>query len=175
MRDWDQEFLRSRLSVVGQEASLFARSVRRNIIFGLEGTPHEPSTEAIVAAARQANAHDFIMKMPKKYETLVGERGAQISGGQKQRVALARALCRGSHGSAAGASSGPAALLLGAFIPLSPIPVLAHFLAASGVAAAHHSTRLPSQMKPRVPWTRSPRLSCKSPWTISCGRATAQF
>jgi ATP-binding cassette, subfamily B (MDR/TAP), member 9 len=82
------------VSIVSQEPSLFARSIKRNIIYGLEGTDTEPSQQDIEQAARLANAHDFIMTMPQQYDTEVGERGVQLSGGQKQRIAIARALVR---------------------------------------------------------------------------------
>ncbi|CAF5066593.1 unnamed protein product, partial [Rotaria sp. Silwood1] len=69
---------------------LFATSIYENIGFGKEN-----ATKAeIEEAARQANAHDFIMQLPNKYDTVVGERGVQLSGGEKQRVALARALVK---------------------------------------------------------------------------------
>lgn len=69
---------------MSQEPTLFARSVKRNIMYGLEGTDREPSDEEIKEAARQANASDFIESMPMKYETMVGERGVTLSGGQKR-------------------------------------------------------------------------------------------
>ena len=87
-------WLSQHISIVSQEPILFGRSIKRNIMFGLEGTDLEPSDEEIVRVARLANAHDFIEKMPRKYETEVGERGVQLSGGQKQRIAIARALVR---------------------------------------------------------------------------------
>ncbi|XP_037800229.1 ATP-dependent translocase ABCB1-like [Penaeus monodon] len=83
-------WLRDQIGVVGQEPVLFATSVAENIRYGREGV----SMEDIQAAAKEANAHDFIMKLPKQYETNVGERGSQMSGGQKQRIAIARALIR---------------------------------------------------------------------------------
>ncbi|CAL4059023.1 unnamed protein product, partial [Meganyctiphanes norvegica] len=83
-------WLRDHIGVVGQEPVLFATTVAENIRYGKEGV----SMEDIMQAAKQANAHDFIMRMPEKYETNVGERGAQMSGGQKQRIAIARALVR---------------------------------------------------------------------------------
>ncbi|KAH9249841.1 hypothetical protein BASA81_012436 [Batrachochytrium salamandrivorans] len=92
--DYEQRVLRRRLSVVNQEPTLFARSVLRNIVYGLEGCEDEPSFEEVVAAAKLAHAHDFIMKLPKKYATLIGERGSTLSGGQKQRLCIARALVR---------------------------------------------------------------------------------
>ncbi|KAI0212558.1 ATP-dependent translocase ABCB1 [Lamellibrachia satsuma] len=83
-------YLRRRIGVVSQEPVLFATTIAENIRYGLE----EANQEDIESAARQANAHNFIMELPKKYDTLVGERGAQLSGGQKQRIAIARALVR---------------------------------------------------------------------------------
>ncbi|KAG0716694.1 Multidrug resistance protein 1 [Chionoecetes opilio] len=83
-------WLRDQIGVVGQEPVLFATTITENIRYGREGV----SAEDIEAAAQEANAHDFIMKLPKKYETQVGDRGVQMSGGQKQRVAIARALVK---------------------------------------------------------------------------------
>jgi len=69
---------------------LFGGSIRDNIAFGRLGAPEE----AIVAAARAAHAHDFIMAFPQGYDTPVGEHGLQLSGGQRQRIAVARALIK---------------------------------------------------------------------------------
>ena len=80
--------LRRQIGVVLQETTLFAASVRENIAFGRPAA----SDDDVLAAARAAQAHDFIMQMPNGYETLVGERGVTLSGGQKQRLAIARAL-----------------------------------------------------------------------------------
>ncbi|HWQ14832.1 MAG TPA: ABC transporter ATP-binding protein [Roseiflexaceae bacterium] len=82
--------LRDQISIVLQESTLFAATVRENIAFGCPGA----SEAAIVAAARAAQAHDFIVALPQGYDTLVGERGVTLSGGQRQRVAIARALLR---------------------------------------------------------------------------------
>jgi ATP-binding cassette subfamily B (MDR/TAP) protein 9 len=82
------------VSIVSQEPTLFGRSIKRNIMYGLEGTSAEPNQEEIEEAARLANADSFIQNMPMKYDTEVGERGVQLSGGQKQRIAIARALVR---------------------------------------------------------------------------------
>ncbi|XP_029635962.1 ATP-dependent translocase ABCB1-like [Octopus sinensis] len=82
--------LRKIIGVVNQEPVLFGNSIKENIRDG-----DEKATDAdIIAAAKEANAHDFIMQLPGKYNTLVGERGTQLSGGQKQRIAIARALVR---------------------------------------------------------------------------------
>lgn len=84
------EWLRNQMALVSQEPILFTSSIKENIRLGrLEATDSE-----IEDAAKQANAHDFIMQTADKYETLVGERGTQLSGGQKQRIAIARALLR---------------------------------------------------------------------------------
>jgi ATP-binding cassette subfamily B multidrug efflux pump len=80
--------LRSQIGIVLQETTLFAASIRENIAFGCA----DAAEEQIIAAARAAQAHDFIMQTAKGYDTLVGERGITLSGGQKQRLAIARAL-----------------------------------------------------------------------------------
>ena len=94
MSDISPEWLTRQVAVVSQEPTLFARSIYRNIIYGLEGTEFEPTAEEVKEAARLSNASSFIESLPLKYETDVGERGVQLSGGQKQRIAIARALVR---------------------------------------------------------------------------------
>ncbi|CAF4340576.1 unnamed protein product [Rotaria socialis] len=88
--DCNLKQLRKKIGVVSQEPILFATTIYENIRFGRENA----TRVEIVDAAQQANAHDFIMQLPNKYETIVGERGVQLSGGEKQRVALARALVK---------------------------------------------------------------------------------
>ncbi|XP_032847603.2 ATP-dependent translocase ABCB1-like [Tyto alba] len=83
-------YLREIIGVVNQEPVLFATTIAENIRYGREGV----TMEEIEKATKEANAYDFIMKLPNKFETMVGERGAQLSGGQKQRIAIARALVR---------------------------------------------------------------------------------
>ncbi|NXO70839.1 MDR1 protein, partial [Phainopepla nitens] len=83
-------YLREVIGVVNQEPMLFATSIEENIRYGRE----DVTMEEIEKATKEANAYDFIMKLPNKFETVVGERGAQLSGGQKQRIAIARALVR---------------------------------------------------------------------------------
>ena len=75
---------------MSQEPVLFSASIAENIRFGRE----DATTDDIIQAAKNSNAHDFITKMPDGYDTQVGQRGAQLSGGQKQRIAIARALVR---------------------------------------------------------------------------------
>jgi ATP-binding cassette subfamily B protein len=88
--DVSRRSLRRQIAYVGQDVYLFRDSIRANIAFGRPG-----ATEAeIVAAAKAAYAHDFIMSFPLGYDTPVGEHGAQLSGGQRQRVAIARALIK---------------------------------------------------------------------------------
>lgn len=83
-----QRSLRAHIGVVFQEPSLFSGTIRENIIFGKRG-----ATEGeLIEATRAANADDFIMKLPKGYDTEIGERGVKLSGGQQQRVAIARAI-----------------------------------------------------------------------------------
>jgi len=82
-----QHSLRSQIAIVQQDPILFHRSLAENIAYGRPGA----SMAAIEQAARLANAHEFILRLPKSYGTLVGERGVKLSGGERQRVALARA------------------------------------------------------------------------------------
>ncbi len=90
IRDVDQSELRSKIAYVPQEPILFHRSVRENIAYH----NHNATDAEIESAARAAHAHEFIEKLPKKYETIVGERGVKLSGGQKQRVVIARAILK---------------------------------------------------------------------------------
>jgi ATP-binding cassette subfamily B protein len=80
--------LRSQIAIVPQEVLLFGGSIRENIEYGKPGA----SFEEIEAAARQANAHEFISELPEGFKTLVGPRGTKLSGGQRQRIAIARAI-----------------------------------------------------------------------------------
>ncbi len=80
--------IRSQIAIVPQEVLLFGGSIRENIEYGKPGA----SDEEIEAAAKQANAHDFITELPEGYETIVGPRGTKLSGGQRQRIAIARAI-----------------------------------------------------------------------------------
>jgi ATP-binding cassette subfamily B protein/subfamily B ATP-binding cassette protein MsbA len=82
--------LRQQISIVLQEPLLFAASIADNIRYGRL----DASMSDIIEAAEAANAHDFIMRLPRKYETMVGERGAQLSGGERQRIAVARAFLK---------------------------------------------------------------------------------
>jgi ATP-binding cassette, subfamily B, bacterial MsbA len=82
--------LRRQIGYVGQHIHLFGGSIRENIAFGRPDAPQE----AIIAAAKAAHAHDFIMSFPQGYDTPVGEHGLQLSGGQRQRIAIARALIK---------------------------------------------------------------------------------
>ncbi|MBN2548545.1 MAG: ABC transporter ATP-binding protein [Anaerolineales bacterium] len=86
--DLDQETLRRKIGVALQEVVLFSGSIRDNIRYGCP----EASDEQVVAAARAAQAHEFILSFPDGYDTQVGQRGVNLSGGQKQRIAIARAL-----------------------------------------------------------------------------------
>ncbi|XP_046818265.1 multidrug resistance protein homolog 49 isoform X1 [Vespa crabro] len=84
------QWLRSYIGVVGQEPVLFDTTIRENIRYGNDSV----TEEEMIKAAKEANAHDFISKLPEGYDSPVGERGSQLSGGQKQRIAIARALVR---------------------------------------------------------------------------------
>ncbi|XP_072010354.1 ATP-dependent translocase ABCB1 isoform X3 [Engystomops pustulosus] len=90
IRNLNTRYLREIIGVVSQEPVLFDTTIAENIRFGRE----DVTMEEIVKATKEANAYNFIMKLPDKFETLVGERGTQLSGGQKQRIAIARALVR---------------------------------------------------------------------------------
>ena len=87
VREWDMAKLRSQVAKIEQDVFLFSRSVAENISFGAPGTPRD----RIEQAAREAQAHEFILSFAEGYETKVGERGTMLSGGQRQRLALARA------------------------------------------------------------------------------------
>ena len=88
LRDVTLDSLRSQIGIVLQETTLFAGTIRENISFGKS----DAALDEVVAAAKAAAAHDFILAFPEGYDTSVGERGATLSGGQKQRIAIARAL-----------------------------------------------------------------------------------
>ena len=85
-----QDDLRSHIAYVPQEPMLFHRSIRENIAYGRP----DASDEDVIAAARKAEAHEFISRLPKGYDTLVGERGVKLSGGERQRIAIARAILK---------------------------------------------------------------------------------
>ena len=89
VRDWNMASLRSQVSTIEQDVFLFSRTIRENIAFGLGSRATE---EAVIQAARDAQAHDFIMSFKDGYDTVIGERGVTLSGGQRQRLAIARAL-----------------------------------------------------------------------------------
>ncbi|MGK7895651.1 MAG: ABC transporter ATP-binding protein [Xenococcus sp. (in: cyanobacteria)] len=90
LREYKLESLRRQITIVLQDSVLFGVNVRDNISYGLLGA----SDREIEAAARLANAHDFIMRLPQGYDTILGERGESLSGGQRQRIAIARAAIR---------------------------------------------------------------------------------
>ena len=92
LRDFKLDDLRQRIALVSQDTYLFNATIRENIRLG-----RQDATDVDIAeAARQANAHDFIVSSPDGYDTVVGERGMQLSGGQRQRIAIARALLKNS-------------------------------------------------------------------------------
>jgi subfamily B ATP-binding cassette protein MsbA len=90
IRDVTVESLRGQIAIVTQQTILFNDTVRNNIAYG----DIARSEEEIVAAARAANAHDFIARLPKGYDTLIGEQGTKLSGGERQRISIARALLK---------------------------------------------------------------------------------
>lgn len=90
LREYTLDSLRSQISIVLQDVFLFYGTVRDNLVFGRP----DCSQAEMIAAAKAANAHDFIMELPEAYDTLIGERGVKLSGGQKQRLSIARAILR---------------------------------------------------------------------------------
>ncbi len=87
VREWDLDALRSQISQIEQDVFLFSRTLRENIAFGRP----DATQEEVEQAAKEAQAHEFILSFEKGYDTEVGERGVTLSGGQRQRIALARA------------------------------------------------------------------------------------
>ncbi|MCF8423799.1 MAG: ABC transporter ATP-binding protein/permease [Bacteroidia bacterium] len=88
--DYELTELRDQMAIVPQDVLLFGGTIRENILYG---KPNATEAE-VIEAAKQANAFDFVMSFPDKFETLVGDRGIQLSGGQRQRVAIARAVLK---------------------------------------------------------------------------------
>jgi subfamily B ATP-binding cassette protein MsbA len=88
MKDVKQRSLRRQMGIVLQDPFLFNDTVKANIAYGKTGA----TDEEITKAAKAANAHDFILGLPKGYDTIVGERGIKLSGGQRQRISIARAI-----------------------------------------------------------------------------------
>ena len=87
VRDWQLDALREQISFIEQDIFLFSRSIAENIAFGRR----DASREEIIAAAKAAQAHEFILSFARGYDTVIGERGVTLSGGQRQRLALGRA------------------------------------------------------------------------------------
>jgi ATP-binding cassette subfamily B protein len=90
LREYTLDSLRHQISLVLQDVFLFYGTVRENLLFGRPGA----TSEQMIAAAKAANAHEFIAQLPDGYDTLVGERGVKLSGGQKQRLSIARAILK---------------------------------------------------------------------------------
>ncbi|NTU62628.1 MAG: ABC transporter ATP-binding protein [Chloroflexi bacterium] len=93
LRDITIDSLRTQIGIVLQETNLFSGTIRDNVAFGRP----DATDEEVIAAAKAAAAHDFILEFPQGYDTPVGERGTTLSGGQKQRIAIARALLLDPH------------------------------------------------------------------------------
>jgi ATP-binding cassette subfamily B protein len=93
VRDWQLASLRQQISIIEQDIFLFSRTVAENIAFGVQ----DATSEMIEAAAKAAQAHEFILNFADGYDTVVGERGVTLSGGQRQRLALARAFLTRPH------------------------------------------------------------------------------
>lgn len=95
LKEMNLQNARSYMALVQQEPDLFNRTVKENIAYGLSKEDGTPITdEQIISAAKAANAHDFVSRLPQGYDTPVGERGGALSGGERQRVAIARSLVR---------------------------------------------------------------------------------
>lgn len=90
IRDYDLKSLRNNIGIVTQEPILFNDTIKNNISYGMENA----NLDDIIIAAKAANAHDFIMQLPKGYDTIIGERGLKLSGGQRQRISIARAILK---------------------------------------------------------------------------------
>jgi ATP-binding cassette subfamily B protein/subfamily B ATP-binding cassette protein MsbA len=90
IRDFRHRSLRRQIALVLQDPFIFPLTIRENVAYGRP----ESSDEEVVAAAKAASAHEFIMRMPQGYDTVVGERGATLSGGEKQRLSIARAFLK---------------------------------------------------------------------------------
>jgi ATP-binding cassette subfamily B protein/subfamily B ATP-binding cassette protein MsbA len=90
IRQYTLDSLRQQVSIVLQDVFLFYGTVRENLLFGRP----DANEDQMIAAARAANAHDFISDLPQGYDTLIGERGVKLSGGQKQRLSIARAILK---------------------------------------------------------------------------------
>ena len=89
-REFPLSQLRRQMAFVPQDVILFGGSIKENIAYGKP----DASDEEIIAAAKNANAHEFVKRFPEQYETIVGERGIKLSGGQRQRIAIARAILK---------------------------------------------------------------------------------
>ncbi|MGE6258578.1 ABC transporter ATP-binding protein [Heyndrickxia sporothermodurans] len=87
--EYSIQSIRSNIGIVLQESFLFSSTIKANIAYGRP----QATMDEIIAAAKRAQAHDFIMELPEGYDTMLGERGLGLSGGQKQRIAIARAIC----------------------------------------------------------------------------------
>lgn len=96
IKDVKQRSLRSFMSMVTQDVLLFDDTIKNNIAYGSSQDPENVPIEDIMEASKKADAHDFIMDMPDKYNTTIGERGIKLSGGQKQRISIARAVLKNS-------------------------------------------------------------------------------
>jgi ATP-binding cassette subfamily B protein len=90
LRDYKVSDLRNQFSIVLQDSVLFSCSIQENIAYGRAGA----TEQEIINAAKLANAHEFIQRLPEGYDTLVGDRGMQLSGGERQRISLARAFLK---------------------------------------------------------------------------------
>jgi subfamily B ATP-binding cassette protein MsbA len=90
VRDVTVKSLRAQIGIVTQQTILFSDSIRNNIAYGT----HNTTEQEIINAAKAANAHDFIRRLPEGYDTMIGEQGMRLSGGERQRISIARAILK---------------------------------------------------------------------------------
>ena len=91
IKDLDLDSLRRQIGVIEQDVFLFSATIRENILFGNPDPYSKELEKQMIAIAKSAQIHDFILTLPKGYDTVIGERGITLSGGQRQRLAIARA------------------------------------------------------------------------------------
>jgi ATP-binding cassette, subfamily B, bacterial MsbA len=94
IKEFTLESLRAKIAIITQETAIFNNTIRSNLVYGLN---RDISQNELDSAAGKANIYDFINKLPKKYNTMVGDKGVRLSGGERQRVAIARAILKNAE------------------------------------------------------------------------------